>query len=62
MAFLKRYANDLHQTLFQAVMQLVERELVPDFVTRVGIRYLLSIRLRDVRAVWPAKFEQVNWR
>jgi hypothetical protein len=39
----------LHQAAFRFAMRLIELELVPDFITRAGIRHLLSIRLRDVR-------------
>lgn len=34
--------------LFKIFMQAVERDLVPDFLIRRGIRYLLSQRVEDV--------------
>jgi hypothetical protein len=41
--------NELHQMAFRLFMVIVERDLVPDFIIRRGIRYLLSLRLREVR-------------
>lgn len=35
--------------VFRLFMQAVERDLVPDFLIRRGIRYLLSQRVQDVR-------------
>ena len=34
---------------FQGLMALVERDVVPDWLIRRGIRYLLSQRVADVR-------------
>jgi hypothetical protein len=39
----------LHGATFRTILRLVELGLVPDIVTRCGIRYLLSIRLQEVR-------------
>eukprot|EP00892_Ulva_mutabilis_P005751 jgi/Ulvmu1/3548/UM166_0002.1 len=43
--------NDMYQafhlTCFRCVLKLIEMGFVPDFVTRIGIRHLLSIRLKD---------------
>jgi hypothetical protein len=39
----------MHGAAFRTILRLVELGLVPDIVTRCGIRYLLSIRLQEVR-------------
>ena len=46
---LNKLGNELHQFAFRCTMSLITMGVVPDFITRIGIRYLLSIRLRDVR-------------
>ena len=48
-SYLQSLLQSAHQTAFRAVLRFVEAELVPDFIVRRGIRYLLSIRLREVR-------------
>lgn len=40
----------LHAAGFRCMLKLIELGWVPDFVTRMGIRHLLSLRLQDVRA------------
>lgn len=47
---LRGILESLHQAAFRLAMRLIVAERVPDFITRAGIRYLLSIRLKDVRA------------
>lgn len=39
----------LHSAAFRGMLKLIEMGFVPDFITRVGIRHLLSLRLKDVR-------------
>lgn len=39
----------LYQKAFALFMRLVEREYVPDFILRRGIRFLLSKRLQEVQ-------------
>ena len=36
------------QTVYKSILAAVERDLVPDFLLRRGIRYLLSQRVRQV--------------
>jgi hypothetical protein len=48
---LQEWALAMYQAAFRVMMSLMEKEFVPDFITRVGIRYLLSLRLRDVRVL-----------
>jgi len=38
---------------FQGLMALVERDMVPDWLIRRGIRYLLSQRVSDVSQPTP---------
>jgi hypothetical protein len=41
--------DQLTEVAMKAVMVLIERNLVPDFLIRPGIRHLLAMRLREVR-------------
>jgi tRNA(His) 5'-end guanylyltransferase len=37
-----------YDATFRMLMQAVERDLMPDFIIRSGIRYLLSHRVAEV--------------
>lgn len=37
-----------YDTAFAGALGVVERDLVPDFAVRAGIRYLLSQRVKEV--------------
>lgn len=39
--------NSLHSAVFRGMLKLIELGFVPDFITRIGIRHLLSMRLQD---------------
>lgn len=43
--------NSLHSAVFRGMLKLIELGFVPDFITRIGIRHLLSMRLQDVRLI-----------
>lgn len=44
MATLKR----LYDMLFKVVLQVIEMDVVPDFLLRMGIRYLLGQRYKNL--------------
>lgn len=46
---LQEWALAVYQAAFCGMLSIIESEVIPDCITRVGIRYLLSLRLRDVR-------------
>lgn len=45
----------LYDMLFKLVLQVIEMDVVPDFLLRMGIRWLLGKRYKDlVRAKWES--------
>jgi hypothetical protein len=46
--------HSLYLAGFRMFMSVVEKNLVPDFIVRAGIRYLLSVR---AKAVAPASVQ-----
>ena len=48
---LQNVYHSLHSAVFRGMLKLIELGFVPDFITRIGIRHLLSMRLQDVRLI-----------
>ena len=49
MALLTALIDQLTEVAMKIVMVFIERNLVPDFIIRPGIRHLLGMRLKEVR-------------
>jgi cyclopropane-fatty-acyl-phospholipid synthase len=47
---IQELGRSVYLTFFRWFLGLVVMRLVPDFFVRMGIRYLLSLRLKEVRA------------
>jgi len=47
------WATDAYFAAFRAFMGLIVAGWIPDAITRLGIRYLLGLRLREVRSAPP---------
>lgn len=47
----KEVGRNVYLACFRWFLGLVLMRLVPDFIVRLGIRYLLSLRLKEVRSV-----------
>lgn len=53
---MKKLGRNAYLACFRWFLGLVVMRLVPDFIVRYGIRYLLSLRLKEVRLIKVAHF------